>query len=161
MTDGTVRKELRVKAPREHAFAIFTDGIDRWWPREHHIGQSPLERTLIEPRIGGRWYSVCQDGSEVDVGRVEAWEPPGRLLIIWQINGSWQFDPTFRTEIEVRFESLGPRETRVVFEHRGLEAYGPATDQVRMMFEAPDGWAGTLARFVAETERRDAEPVSR
>ncbi len=36
-----VRKELVVAATAEHAFQVFTAGIDRWWPRQHHIGSRP------------------------------------------------------------------------------------------------------------------------
>jgi len=26
----------------EHAFAVFTEGYDSWWPRTHHIGNARL-----------------------------------------------------------------------------------------------------------------------
>ena len=34
-----VRKQLIVEASVDHAFKVSTDGIDRWWPRSHHIGK--------------------------------------------------------------------------------------------------------------------------
>ncbi|NQE72070.1 hypothetical protein [Nocardia gamkensis] len=37
-----VRVELVVDAPIETAYEVFTTGIDRWWPREHHIGTGRL-----------------------------------------------------------------------------------------------------------------------
>jgi hypothetical protein len=70
-----VEKQITVKATVERAFKVFTAGIDRWWPREHHIGKSPLKRAVLEERPEGRWYSVCEDGSECDIGRVLSWEP--------------------------------------------------------------------------------------
>ena len=88
----------------------------------------------------------------MDVGRVQLWDPPKRLIMTWQINGSWQYDPDFVTIIEVAFEEVAARPYRVLFEHRGLEAYGPASDAVRMMFEAPNGWGGTLAHFQRAAE---------
>ena len=42
-----VRKEVVVATAPERAFKVFTDGIDRWWPREHHIGSSPLKREVL------------------------------------------------------------------------------------------------------------------
>ena len=142
-----VTKELTVKTTPARAFAVFTDGIDRWWPREHHIGTSPMTRTLIEPKVGGRWYAVSEDGSECDVGRVLAWEPPGRLLLSWQITGDWQFDPSFVTEIEVRFTPAGPKSTNVRFEHRLLERYADKALEIRGQLDAQGGWHKTIEEF--------------
>jgi len=142
-----VSRELTVKTSPARAFALFTEGIDRWWPREHHIGKSPMRRTLIEPRPGGRWYAICEDGSECDVGRVLAWEPPGRLLLSWQITADWVFDPSFVTEIEVRFTPAGPKTTAVRFEHRLLERYGDQAAGHRARLDDPKGWHKTLDEY--------------
>jgi uncharacterized protein YciI/uncharacterized protein YndB with AHSA1/START domain len=143
----SVKKHIVVETSQQRAFRTFTAGIDRWWPREHHIGSSPLERMVVEPRPGGRWYSVCKDGSEVNVGQVVAWEPPGRLVLTWQITAEWKYDPAFSTEIEVSFIAEGARRTRVELEHKQLERYGAAADAVKQTFEADDAWAGSLAAF--------------
>jgi uncharacterized protein YndB with AHSA1/START domain len=146
-TVAPVRKEITIDAPQAHVFRVFSEGIDKWWPREHHIGSSPLKRAVLEPRAGGRWYAECEDGTECDTGKVLAWEPPGRLLLSWQINGEWQYDPKFSTEVEVTFTALGPKQTRVNLEHRQLHRYGVAGPQTRAMFDAEGGWGSTLARF--------------
>ena len=39
-TVAPVRKSITVKATVEHAFKVYTDGYDTWWPRMHHIGKS-------------------------------------------------------------------------------------------------------------------------
>jgi uncharacterized protein YciI/uncharacterized protein YndB with AHSA1/START domain len=143
-----VTKEFTVKVSQARAFALFTEGIDRWWPREHHIGTSPMKQTFIEPKVGGRWYAVSQDGSECDVGRVLAWEPPGRLLLSWQITGNWAFDPNFVTEIEVRFSATGPKTTAVRFEHRNLERYADKAAAIRTQLDDPKGWHKTFDDFV-------------
>jgi hypothetical protein len=154
MTGISVRKEIVVQASQVRAFSVFTDRIDRWWPREHHIGTSPLKRCVIEGKQGGRWYSTCEDGSEVDVGRVVVWDSPKRVVLTWQITAQWQYDRSFETEVEVNFIALGPNETRVTLEHHNLERFGPATEQIRPMFDSPDGWSKTLAAFakVADAE---------
>jgi len=143
----SVKKQIVVEASQQRSFRTFTDGIDRWWPREHHIGASPLERMIVEPRAGGRWYSVCKDGSEVEVGKVVAWEPPGRLVLAWQLTAAWQYDPAFSTEIEVGFFAEGPRRTRVELEHKQLERYGADAEAVKKTFESDDAWAASLAAF--------------
>lgn len=152
MAIAPVRKEIVVEAPAAHAFRVFTDGVDRWWPRQHHIGKSPLKRAVIEPGMGGRWYSVCEDGSECDIGRVLAWDPPHRLVMSWQINGAWQFDPAFVTEVEVTFTPDGPAKTTVVVEHRDLERYGAQAAAIREMIGADTGW-GLIVNNFAEAAR--------
>ncbi len=54
ITIAPVRKTLRVNLPQADAFEIFTGGIDRWWPRTHHLGSSPMTAAVIEPFVGGR-----------------------------------------------------------------------------------------------------------
>src|SRR3954451_4802511 len=108
-----ITKQLVVNASQAHAFRVFTAGMDRWWPRQHHIGASPMKEIIVEPREGGRWFTMCEDGSECDIGKVLAWEPPGRLLLAWQITGEWKYEPSFVTEVEVVFTPVGARRTRV------------------------------------------------
>ena len=38
------------------------------------------------------------DGAECDWGRVAAWEPTSRVVLLWQITAEWKFDPDFETE---------------------------------------------------------------
>jgi uncharacterized protein YciI/uncharacterized protein YndB with AHSA1/START domain len=144
-----VTRQLVVQVGQAQAFRVFTEGMDRWWPREHHIGQSPMKKVLVEPRDGGRWYATCEDGSECDTGRVLVWDPPRRLVLSWQITADWIFDPSFMTEIEVVFTAVGPRTTRVDFEHRNLERYGEAAAALRGQLDDPKGWPGNLARYAA------------
>ncbi len=79
-TIAPVRKQVTVKASAEHAFRVFTDGVNAWWPKQHHIGASPLKRMVIEPKTNGRWYSICEDDTQCDSGKVLAWDPPRRLV---------------------------------------------------------------------------------
>lgn len=144
---AAIRKTLTVRATTQKAFSVFTEGFDRWWPRSHTIAKSPLKRAVIEPRQGGRWYGLAEDGTEADWGDVLAWEPPERLLLAWRINGQWTYDPKLLTEIEVRFTALDGGETRVDFEHRGLERMGEGAEATRAAMESPSGWGGLLEGF--------------
>jgi uncharacterized protein YndB with AHSA1/START domain len=114
---------ISIAVPVERAFRVFTDSFNTWWPREYHIGKADMAEAVVEPREGGRWYERGVDGSECDWGRVLAWDPPHRLVLTWQINGQWQFDPDpeHASEIEVRFTADGPGQTRVDLEHRHLD----------------------------------------
>ena len=149
-----VRKELVVAASADHAFEVFTTGIDRWWPRQHHIGKSPLKREVLEAGVGGRWYGLSEDGTECDVGQVLVWDPPHRLVLAWQITTEWKFDPGFKTEVEVTFTAEGPRTTRLVLEHRDLHLYGLAEPAYRRSIDSPTGgWGFILQQFANEAAR--------
>jgi uncharacterized protein YndB with AHSA1/START domain len=141
-----VSHTLTVEAPIERAFAVFTEGFGRWWPASHHIGKADLVDAIIEPRPGGRWYERSADGSECDWGHVIAWEPPRRVLLAWQLDADWRYDPDLITEVDVRFEADGER-TRVTFEHRHLERMGDRAEEVRRSVDSPEGWRGILAAY--------------
>lgn len=149
-TELTIRKSVRVNVPPEQAFRVFTDGLDRWWLRSHHIGASEMARAVLEPRKGGRWYEIGVDGTECDWGRVLVWEPPHRLMLAWQINASWTYDPEFVTEVEVRFT---PDEggTTVELEHRNLDRYGADREKAVDSMSSEGGWLALLNAFVAAT----------
>ena len=57
VTIAPVRKNVRVNVGQARAFEVFTAGLDRWWPRNATIGKSPMKAVVMEPRLGGRWYS--------------------------------------------------------------------------------------------------------
>jgi hypothetical protein len=147
-----IHKEIVVNASQERCFRVFTAGIDKWWPRDHHIGSSPLKESRIEPQVGGRWFTIHEDGSESDVGKVLLWEPSSRLALTWQITAQWKYDPAFVTEVELRFTPLGPKQTRVSLEHRKLEAYGADAESMHTMFNGDGAWVRTLTHFAAGAE---------
>src|SRR5947207_1673173 len=123
----------------------------RWWPKSDHIGKADLDRPVIEPREGGRWYEVDVDGSECELGKVQVWDPPARLVIIWQLTAEFQFDPDLETEVDVRFTPEGSG-TRVNLEHRYIERLGEGADKLREAVDAPGGWSGLLELY-AETAK--------
>ena len=146
ITPAPIHKEIRVKAPPGRAFEIFTAGMSRWWLKTHTINptKSPLKDIIMEPRQGGRWFERGEDGSECQWGKVLAWDPPARVLLAWQINGAWQFDPSLITEVEIRFAPDG-NGTKVELEHRHLERLGDAAEAMRQAFQG--GWGMLLEEF--------------
>jgi hypothetical protein len=143
-----VRKEITVETSQARAFNVFTQEHGAWWPlATHHIGGAPAETAIIEPHAGGRWFERAADGSECDWGRVRVWDPPGRLVLSWQISADWKHDASIDTEVEVRFVALGPALTRVELEHRRLENYGAAAEQMRATFDSENAWIGVLKHF--------------
>jgi uncharacterized protein YndB with AHSA1/START domain len=145
-----VRKSIFVDAPQARAFEVFTSGIARWWPKSHKIGQADLDRPVIEPRSGGRWYEVDVDGSECEIGKVAAWDPPTRLVLIWQLTAEFKYDANLVTEVEVQFTPEGSG-TRVDLEHRNLERLGDTADALRASIDSPGGWGGLLELYAQAT----------
>jgi uncharacterized protein YndB with AHSA1/START domain len=144
-TLAPVHHEVTVPLPIERAFSVFTESFDTWWPRTHKIGTAELAEAVLESRTGGRWYERGADGSECDWGKVIAYEPPRRLVITWQIDSNWQYDPdpAHGSEVEVLFTEEGGQ-TRVELEHRHIERHGAAADELRKAVGSTGGWPGLL-----------------
>jgi uncharacterized protein YndB with AHSA1/START domain len=146
-----VRKTVTVRANVDRAFRVFTEGIDSWWPRAHHIGKSPMTKAVIEGRAGGRIYSEQADGTDCDWGRVLVWEPPQRFVMAWQVGPTWQYEPELAksSEVEVRFTAQPDGGTRVDLEHRNFERHGsgPGLAAMRSAIDSPKGWRVLLDLF--------------
>jgi uncharacterized protein YndB with AHSA1/START domain len=147
-----VTKTLIVNATQAHAFDVFTNGIDRWWPQSHGIGATPVKKSVIEPRRGGRWYTIHEDGAEIVVGRMKVWDAPNRIVFSWEISAQWKRDPNVASEVEVRFLAEGPQTTRVELEHRNFEVMGQENGE-KMRSGVDGGWPGLLDLFKKEAER--------
>jgi uncharacterized protein YndB with AHSA1/START domain len=146
-----VRKSLVVDAAPDVAFAVFTAGIDRWWPRTHGIGPGPVRESVIEPFVGGRWYTRHEDGSIAVVGHVRVWRPGEQLTVTWEISADWKPDPrpAFTSEVAVRFSAEPDGRTRVELEHRNFERMDGAGAE-KMRRELDGGWPAILERFAQQ-----------
>jgi uncharacterized protein YndB with AHSA1/START domain len=158
-TDVPVRKSISVRASADHAFRVFTEGFDTWWPRGHHIGTAPLKKAVIEGRVGGRCYNEQTDGADCSWGTVLVWEPPHRFVLAWQITPQWQYEPDLAksSEVEFRFTPEPDGSTRVDLEHRHFHRHGAGADSMRQGVDSPDGWGALLGLFAARAEHADQE----
>jgi uncharacterized protein YndB with AHSA1/START domain len=141
-----IRKTIVVNADIQRAFEVFTQNMGQWWPKEHHIGGSPLLAVVVEPRNGGRWYEKDEDGSECDWGTVLDWQSPTRVVFSWHLNGDFEYvaDITRASEVEVRFTTEREGWTRVDLEHRCFERHGESGDRLRTEVDKPGGWTYVL-----------------
>jgi uncharacterized protein YndB with AHSA1/START domain len=155
MTDfdpNAVRKTVNVNASPEIAWRVFTQQMGTWWPLSmYKIGKVAAVDAVIEPEVGGRWYERGEDGSTCDWGRVLVWEPPERLVLTYDIDADWKFDPNLNTVLEIRFIAEGGA-TRVELEHRNLDRYGEHRDKMRKVFDTEGDWGRLLAGFAALAE---------
>ena len=143
-----VRKVVSVQAPQAVAWRVFTEKMGAWWPLAYYkIGKANAVDAIIEPHVGGRWFERGDDESTCQWGSVLAWEPPSRLVLSWDINADWQYDPTLKTEIEVTFNADGADRTRVELEHRHLDRYGARRDEMRRIYDTEGDWGKLLEMF--------------
>lgn len=148
---AAIRKTIEVKTPIDRAFRVFASRMGDWWHKDHSIAQGTTQAdVIIEPKAGGRWYEKGADGSEHRWGRVIAYDPPRRLVLAWQLNREFEFDPNFETTVDVSFEERDGV-TVVQFEHRDLERMGEGA--VETMEAMDGGWGMLLDLFKTEAER--------
>ena len=151
MAPAAIRKTIEVKAPIERAFDVFANRIGEWWHKDHSLAQGIKQvDVVIEPRAGGRWYELAEDGSEYQWGKVIAYERPNRLVLAWQLNREFTYDSDFETTVDVRFEETAEG-TRVHFEHRDLERMG--ADAVETFESMDGGWGMLLDLYRGHAER--------
>ncbi len=143
-TIAPVRYSVTVPISAQRAFTLFTDEFSTWWIG-HHIGEAELADVVIEPRVDGRWYERGVNGAECDWGKVLAYQPPGRLVMTWQLNSEFQFDPdlSHASEVEVRFTEANGQ-TTVDFEHRHIERHGAGAEELAKSVASGGGWPGIL-----------------
>lgn len=151
ITIAPVRKSIVVQASPQRAFEVFTTGIDRWWPKSHGIGEAPVKQSIIEPFVGGRWYTKCEDGTDVIVGHVRIWQPAERFVVSWEISANWKPDArvAFASEVDVRFVAEAAGRTRVDLEHRNFERMGETAGET-MRKGVDGGWPTLLDLFAKE-----------
>jgi uncharacterized protein YndB with AHSA1/START domain len=151
-SETAVSTSITVEAPLEVAFETFTAGMAGWWNPEHHIIEAPLAEMVFEPRAGGHIYDRGTDGSVCRWATVLAYEPPQRLLFIWNIGLDWklQEDPERVSEVEVRSTAQGDERTLVELEHRHIDRHGEGWEGMRGAVGSPGGWPGGLQRFAEQ-----------
>lgn len=147
---------VRVKATPERAFAVFTRDIGAWWKPSGLFATTPRPPGVLAFE-NGRLVEHLPDGKVFEIGRVLDWSPPERLLFSWR---QASFPVDLHTEVEVRFEAVGP-ETRVTVEHRGFDRV-PADSAARhgfpdaaLLARLGDWWRAQLSAYKGVGEAND------
>jgi uncharacterized protein YndB with AHSA1/START domain len=129
----SVSVDTTVDAPIERAFRVFTDGIETWWDKDHHLLDGEIESMTFEPRVGGHIIDKYVDGRECAWSRVLAYDPPTRVVFSWDITLDWNQSTEFEktSEVEVSFTSVDADRTHVVLTHRNLDRHGEGWEAMR------------------------------
>jgi uncharacterized protein YndB with AHSA1/START domain len=153
MTDA-IRYTLTVPVPPSDAFSLFARRLAEWWPREYTWSQNVLEDIGIEGRPDGLCSERGPHGFRCDWGRVLAWEPPGRLVLAWQISPRREPEPNPEraSTIELRFDAEAEHRTRVTMEHRDFDRHGEGAEAYRAALASEQGWPYILSRYAAAAD---------
>jgi uncharacterized protein YndB with AHSA1/START domain len=152
--DTAVRCTIDVTAPPERAYAVFTEGLDGWWLRSHHVQTGELARVGVDPHVGGRVWEENDAGEVCDWGNVLTWDPPHTFAFSWRIGTDWGVPapdaPASRVTVHFMPTDAG---TRVELVHDRLDAHGPGWLQLRDSVASRGGWPSLLQQFAgAATE---------
>lgn len=143
MSEPVLTRTIALRCGPAHAFRVFTEMTDLWWPRSH---RRTTEATLVfEAMAGGRLLERSPDGEEWVLGRLTAFEPPERLCFDW-FPGS----PAAPTTVEVAFRAADEG-SEIAIVHRALseDAISAWPGKVAL-FER--GWDTILPAFAARIE---------
>jgi uncharacterized protein YndB with AHSA1/START domain len=152
MSIAPVVKTVRVALPPERAFTVFAEGIGDWWQKGKTPAPQPHVAIVIEPHAGGRWFERDAHGAETQWGQVLAYDPPHRLLLGWQLNARFAYDPTLINEVELSFVADG-NGTLVTLEHRDLERLG--SDAAPFAERITEGWGFHLDAYAAYVDSKE------
>lgn len=139
MTDASVlTRKIPLKCSKEHAFKVFTEMTDLWWPRGHRRTEGA--KLVMTTQEDGRLFERAPDGSEWTIGRIQTIEPPNSLTFDW-FPGS----PNAPTRVEVTFS--GDHETsEISIVHTALSADAMAVWPDKIVIFAR-GWDTVLPGF--------------
>ena len=131
----TIRKSIFVGRVPAVSFRVFCEEITQWWPGGFGGSDAKL---YIDREVGGRFYERRTDGSEYEIGRITAYQPPALVAFTWRAP-SWDLT----TRVEIRFAPEGDG-TRVELEHSGWEQ-DAKTREARKNYES--GWEMILGYY--------------
>ena len=78
-----INKSLTVPLDTEAAFALFTDEIDTWWPKESHSVKGAASKITFPDHKGGNIIETAADGSASIWGTIIAYDPATYLAFTW------------------------------------------------------------------------------
>jgi uncharacterized protein YndB with AHSA1/START domain len=147
-TSTDVRREITVATSPQRAFELFTNHMQEWWPAEHHVATASVVAMIVEPRVGGRLYDRCEDGSESAWGQVTQWDPPKGFAFAWMLTSTWQLETDVEkaSRVSLSFSPEG-EQTRVTVVHNEFERLSDGGQGMAEAVGAPDGWQLGLRRF--------------
>ena len=135
--------ETLMRCPVDHAFTVFTDRVDLWWPKGHRKFDSSAMSFDASP--GGQLVERAADGAVMLFAEVLESDPPALLRLAWHPG-----KVGLPTEVTIRFEVEGEATRVRVVHHEGQGDLGTHRDQRTALFA--QGWTNILAACAAHIE---------
>jgi len=110
--DDILTRTITLKCDVAHAFDVFTNRIDLWWPRGHRKTSEGSLR--LQAVAGGALIDRAPDGNEWRMAEVAEIDPPSLLKLDW-----YPGSPAAPTSVEIRFAQFQDG-TAVTVTHRPL-----------------------------------------
>jgi hypothetical protein len=141
-------RTLEVRRSAADAFTIFTQEITSWWPLATHTLAKDVKgektvRVTVEPKVGGRVYETLNTGEERHWGDVLAFDPGRRFAYTFRMGRP----PERGSEVEVRFDPLGPDSCRVTLSHAHWDRMDPDVEKERRSITG--GWDAVFMKGFA------------
>ena len=146
----SIRESVTVEASPSRAFSVFVDALATWWPSAYTWAGDVLDAIAIEPHVDGRCFERGPHGFECDWGRVLTYDPPERVVFLWQISPNREPvpNPAESSEVEVVFAS-DDAGTRVDLTHGQFERHGEGAEEYRAGLASEKGWPYILECYRA------------
>lgn len=138
--DEILTRTIDLRCPVDHAFDVFTQKIDLWWPRGHRRNRNSSLSLDSEALI-----ERSPDGSQWVMGSVTALEPPNLLALDW-FPGS----PAAPTSVEIRFAGTADGTTITVTHRPLLETKSIWPQRVALFTKGWETVLPALKNFIEE-----------
>ena len=127
-------KSIEVGCSQEKAFRVFLDEMYTWWPVDRFsvsvMGGGATKEVRVDARAGGKIIEIGPDGAEHQWGEIKTYDPYDAFSMDFNIAPPG-YPTDEMSQVEVRFEALGPDRTRVELTQTGWENFGDKADDVR------------------------------
>lgn len=139
--DEILVRRITLACSVDHAFAVFTDKIDLWWPRSHRRNHA-ASLTLTSEALVER----APDGTHWIMAHVTGIDPPNRLSLDW-----YPGSPAVPTSVEIDFAAEGDGTVATVTHRPLLEIKSLWPKRVATFTSGWDAVLPALKAFIEET----------
>lgn len=137
-----IKKTLTVPLSAADAFALFTNEMDKWWPKDPFSVKGAKSTVTFPNRKNGDIIETGEDGSKNVWGTLIAYEPGKYLAFSWHPGR----DPDEATMVTVSFTETQDG-TRCDLTHGGFDILGDTADAVSTSYLR--GWDTVLGCYAS------------